>query len=148
MIIINEGTTKESISFDHSKGDRITVTSSFLKDKKKLDPKNRAELQRLLRTWQKRKGVDFPIFEFKNRRLFPMTVGKHKKSLGICMRQFGIELRKRVPPIHINLFITETDPNFGNPAKPNPKGKLFIFDRIFTNYDHYFKYMNDRFNTC
>ena len=147
MSIILEA-VKESFAFDYSKGDRITVTSAFLKDKRKLDPKIRAELQRLLRTWQRRKGVDFPIFEFKNRRKFPIDLGDSRGIVKSCMPQYGIELRKRVPPGHINVFITHTNPTFGNPKVPNPKGKLFIFDRIFDNYDKYKKYISEHFEGC
>lgn len=147
MSIILEA-VKESYAFDYSKGDRISISSSFLRDKKKLDPKVRADLQRLLRTWQRRKGVDFPIFEFKNRKKYPMNLGDKRGLVGVCMAQYGIELRKRVPPVHINVFITDTNPNYGNPKTPNPKGKLFIFDRIFDNYDKYNKYINDHFAWC
>ena len=148
MSVLVEAVTKESISFDHANGDRITVTSNFLKDKRKLPSQIRADLQRLLRTWQRRKGVDLPIFEFKNRKKFPMESGTKRGIVGVCMRQFGIELRKRVPPVHINVFITSTDPNYGNPKKPNPPGKLFIFDRIFTNYNDYVNHINNRYDDC
>lgn len=138
MSLLLEGQVKISLDFDYDKGDRITISNRWLKDKSKLSPEERKELRRLLRMWQAKKGKDFPIFEPKRHVIYNQE----------CMRMFGVELQKREPPIHIIVLVTDTNPNFGNPKKPNPKGKLYIFDRVLKNYDEYKKYMNLTLKTC
>jgi|688.fasta_scaffold40254_11 hypothetical protein len=122
---------KISLSFDRSAGDRITIGNRWLSDKGKLTRQDRAALQRLLRTWERRGGENFPIFEPK----------KHVRYGGESLMLYGVELRKRVPPIHAVVFVTDTDPNY-DPENPQPQGKLFIFDRVFDSYGEYDNYIN------
>ena len=138
MSLLLEGHIKISLDFDYDKGDRITISNKWLKDKRKLSPKERKDLRRLLRMWRAKKGKDFPIFEPKRHVVYNQE----------CVRMFGIELQKREPPIHIIVLVTDTNPNLGNPKKPIPKGKLYIFDRVFKNYDEYLKYMNHTLKNC
>ena len=138
---INEASTKIALRYDPSLGDRVTVNNSFLRDKKKLPPEIKRSLRRLIRTWKSSKGA-LAIFEPKRKIKFA------KNKVPILLNMFGIELQKREPPTHIVVIATETDPFYkkSEKSKPNPEGTLFVFDRIFTNYNEYLNYINHTIN--
>lgn len=136
-MIINEATTKIALRYDPSLGDRVTVNSAFLRDKKKLTPEVRRNLRRLIRDWKSSKGA-LAIFEPKRK----IKITKNK--VPIYLNMYGVEVQKREPPTHIVVIVTETDPFYkkSEKSKPNPIGTLFIFDRIFTDYNEYYNYIN------
>jgi len=136
---INEATTKIALRYDHSLGDRVTVNSAFLRDKKKLPPEVKRNLRRLIRDWKRSKGA-LAIFEPK--RKIKLT----KNKVPILLNMYVIEVQKREPPTHIVVIVTETDPFYKKSKKPNPPGTLFIFDRIFTDYNDYLNYINHTLN--
>jgi len=136
-MVINEATTKISLRYNPSLGDRVTVNNSFLKDKKKLTPEVRRSLRRLIRAWKSNKGA-LPIFEPKRKVKFT------KDNVTTLLNMYGVEVQKREPPVHIVVIVTETNPSYkkSEKEKPNPQGTLFVFDRIFTDYDEYLNYIN------
>lgn len=138
---INEGTTKIALRYDPSLGDRVTVNNAFLRDKKKLTPEVRRNLRRLIRAWKSSKGA-LAIFEPKRKIKFT------KNKVTTLLNMFGVEVQKREPPTHIVVIVTETDPFYkkSEKSKPNPTGTLFVFDRIFTDYDEYLNYINHTIN--
>lgn len=138
---INESTTKIPLRYDPSLGDKATVNSAFLRDKKKLPPEVKRNLRRLIRAWKSSKGA-LAIFEPK--RKIKLT----KNKVPILLNMYVIEVQKREPPTHIVVLVTETDPFYkkSEKSKANPIGSLFVFDRIFTDYNEYLNYINHTIN--
>lgn len=140
FMIINEGTTKITLRYNPELGDRIKVTRRYLKDKYRLKkiPELKSLTQRILRQW-KNSGGKLSIFEPKRM----IQIHKSEKVVVNAMI-YGIEIQKREPPTHVVVLVTETDPLHNVPPGgiPNPKGKLFIFDRIITDYNEYLNYIN------
>lgn len=112
--------------YDPSLGDREKVTSEFLKDKSKLTPALIKEMRDFIRSWKSGKGKD-AIFE-------PKFKIKSKNN----MMMFVAEIRKKNPSLHIVCYVQPTDPNKTQQKLP---GNLFIWDRIFANYDEYSRYL-------
>lgn len=139
---INESTTKIALRYDPSLGDKATVNSAFLRDKKKLPPEVKRNLRRLIRAWKSSKGA-LAIFEPKRKVKFT------KNKVATYINMFVIEVQKREPPTHIVVLVTETDPFYkkSEKSKANPIGSLFVFDRIFTDYNEYLNYINHTINS-
>lgn len=133
-MILNESTTKVSLRYNHDLGDRITVSRRFLEDKANLSPQLKIKMRHILRRWERGGGKE-PIFEPKRR-----IVYDGQKSM-----MYVVEIQKRVPPTHVVIITSKTDPLFNVPrgGKPNPQGTLYIFDRVFTDYDEYLDYINN-----
>ena len=131
-ISLNEA-LKVAIPYNHSSGDRVTISGKWLRDKAKLDAETKRDLHKLIRGWQGG-GGKLPIFEPKRRVRYD----------GDKVMMYVIELKHREPPIHIVVFLSHSNPVYKTTFnKPNPVGKLFIFDRIIVGYDEYLKYIND-----
>lgn len=148
-VSLNEA-LKVVIPYNHSSGDRVTPTDKFIADKAKLDADTKRDLHKLIRGWQG-SGGKWPIFEPKRRILYnvknpkynPDDKNNNNKFISKKLLLYVIQLKHREPPIHITVFLDKTDPLYKTtPKKPNPIGKLFIFDRIIVGYDEYTHYIN------
>jgi len=120
--------SKVALRYDRGAGDREKVTKQFLSDKKKLKPNERAIMRRYFRAWKASRGQD-AIFELKASIRFK-TEGPSKPTTLI----YGVEVQKRQPPFHV-IGIKETV-NGG-------KNNLFIWTRIFTDYNSYGDYISN-----
>jgi hypothetical protein len=143
-MIINEATTKIALRYYPELGDRIKVTNRYLRDKSRLKkiPELKSLTQKILRRW-KNTGGNSAIFEPKS--MIQIHKSENEKIVVNAMI-YGIEIQKREPPTHVVVLVTEADPLHNVPLGgiPNPRGKLFIFDRIITDYNEYLKYINGK----
>lgn len=114
---------KTASRYDTAAGDRERVTAQFLSDKKKLTANEKKTMRKFFRVWKASKGT-IPVFEAKA----TAEIGGVGKTM-----LYGVEIQKRQPPFHVMAA-----------RKPinNGKSYLYIWLRIFTDYNKYGDYIS------
>lgn len=144
-ISLNE-VTKVTLPFHRE--DEMIETPAYLRDMKILDDPRNKRIKELvdakLSTWKsdrpsnKRDKDNKPIEKPKENPIFEpkRAVKQNKKRLAI----YGIEVKRREPPIHIIVSLSDHHP-FKDETKTDG-GKYFTFHRIFFDYNKYLHYLN------
>lgn len=133
--LIEAVAAKKAFRYLKNMGDRMRVTHDFIDDKSKLTPTSLPHVKNWFNTW-------------KQSQLNPNTPGgkavfeekfKDKKS-GLMI--YGVDVHRQNPSIHMIVYLKKTDSIVTKKGvKLSSGGNLFIFDRVFDDYEKYFKYL-------
>lgn len=135
--LIEAVASKKSFRYIKNEGDRMRVTHDFINDKSNLSPISLTYVKDWFSSWkQSQLNSTTPggkaVFEEKF---------KDKKT-GLMI--YGVEIHRQNPSIHMIVYIKKTDPIVTKKGVKLPSGgNLFIFDRVFDDYEVYRKYLTN-----
>lgn len=133
--LIEAVSAKRAFRYQKNAGDRIRVTRQYINDKSALNPGSMAYVKRWFKSWREsQQNPNTPG----GRASFEEKFKNKKTGLTI----YAIEVNRQNPSIHIIVYLTKTSPiQTRKGVKLQGGANLFIFDRVFDDYELYSKYL-------